>query len=116
MKTLGINGENLAVTFLKEKGYRIITRNYKSCIGEIDIIAQDGNTIVFIEVKTRAAELFGQPFEAVNKKKQHKMKNVALLYMKKYGRNFPARFDVVSIFYRANGMKEIEHIIDAFEV
>src|SRR4030065_2246295 len=116
MKTLGINGENLAVTFLKEKGYRIITRNYKSCIGEIDIIARDGNTIVFIEVKTRATELFGQPFEAVNRKKQHKMKNVALLYMKKYERNFPARFDVVSIFYRANGMKEIDHIIDAFEV
>jgi len=116
MKTLGIKGENLAVLLLKEKGYRIIARNYKTCIGEIDIIAQDGNTIVFIEVKTRADELFGQPFEAVNKKKRHKMKNVALLYMKKYERNSPVRFDVISIFYRANGKKEIDHIMDAFEV
>lgn len=116
MKILGIKGENLAVTFLKEKGYRIIARNYKTGIGEIDIIAQDGNTMVFIEVKTRADEMFGQPFEAVNRKKRYKMKNVALLYMKRYGKNFPARFDVVSIFSRANGKKEIEHIIDAFEV
>lgn len=116
MKILGIKGENLAVTFLKEKGYRIIARNYKTYIGEIDIIAQDGNTMVFIEVKTRADELFGQPFEAVNRKKRHKMKNVALLYMKRHERNFPVRFDVISIFYRENGKKEIEHIMDAFEV
>lgn len=115
MKILGIKGENLAVTFLKEKGYRIIARNYKTYIGEIDIIAQDGNTMVFIEVKTRADELFGQPFEAVNRKKRHKMKNVALLYMKRHERNFPVRFDVISIFYRENGKKEIEHIMDAFE-
>lgn len=116
MKVLGIKGENLAVTFLKEKGYRIIARNYRTSLGEIDVIAQDGNTLVFIEVKTRTDELFGRPFEAVNKKKRHKMKNVALLYMKRYERNFPVRFDVVSIFYKANGKKEIEHIMDAFEV
>ena len=116
MKVLGIKGENLAVTFLKEKGYRIIARNYRTSMGEIDVIAQDGNTLVFIEVKTRTDELFGQPFEAVNKKKRHKMKNVALLYMKRHERNFPVRFDVVSIFYKANGKKEIEHIMDAFEV
>ena len=116
MKVLGIKGENLAVTFLKEKGYRIIARNYRTSLGEIDVIAQDGNTLVFIEVKTRTDELFGQPFEAVNKKKRHKMKNVALLYMKRHERNFPVRFDVVSIFYKANGKKEIEHIMDAFEV
>jgi len=116
MKVLGIKGENLAVTFLKEKGYRIIARNYRTSLGEIDVIAQDGNTLVFIEVKTRTDELFGRPFEAVNKKKRHKMKNVALLYMKRHERNFPVRFDVVSIFYKANGKKEIEHIMDAFEV
>jgi len=116
MKVLGIKGENLAVKFLKEKGYRIIARNYKTPIGEIDIIAQDGNTIVFIEVKTRTDEFFGQPFEAVNKRKRQKLKNVALLYLKRHGREFPVRFDVLSIFYRENGKKEIEHIKDAFEV
>ena len=116
MKVLGIKGENLAVTFLKKKGYRIIARNYKTFLGEVDIIAQDGNTIVFTEVKTRTDELFGRPFEAVNKKKRHKMKNVALLYMKGIQRNVSVRFDVISIFCRENGEKEIEHIIDAFEV
>jgi len=52
----------------------------------------------------------------VNKKKRHKMKNVALLYMKGIERNVAVRFDVISIFYRENGEKEIEHIMDAFEV
>jgi putative endonuclease len=116
MKVLGIKGENLAVKFLKEKGYRIIERNYKTPIGEIDIIAQDGNTIVFIEVKTRTDEFFGQPFEAVNKKKRRKLKNVALLYLKRHVREFSVRFDVLSIFYRENGKSEINHIKDAFEV
>ncbi|MFH0933017.1 MAG: YraN family protein [Nitrospirota bacterium] len=116
MKVLGIKGENLAVKFLKEKGYRIIARNYKTPIGEIDIIAQDGTTTVFIEVKTRTDEFFGQPFEAVNKRKRQKLKNVALFYLKRHERAFPVRFDVLSIFYRENGKKEIEHIKDAFEV
>lgn len=70
MKVLGIEGENAAAKFLEKKGYRIISRNYKTHIGEIDIIAQDGNTIVFVEVKTRGNESFGKPFEAVNKRKR----------------------------------------------
>lgn len=116
MKVLGIEGENVAVKFLEKKGYRIITRNYKTRIGEIDIIAQDGDTIVFVEVKTRGDESFGKPFEAVNKRKRQKLKNLALLYLKKQGREFPVRFDVLSIFCRDNRNKEIEHIKDAFEV
>lgn len=116
MKVLGIEGENIAVKFLEKKGYRIIRRNYKTHIGEIDIIAQDGDTIVFVEVKTRGNELFGKPFEAVNKRKRQKLKNLALLYLKKQGREFPVRFDVLSIFCSDKGNKEIEHIKDAFEV
>jgi putative endonuclease len=116
MKVLGIEGENVAVKFLEKKGYRIIRRNYKTHIGEIDIIAQDGNTIVFVEVKTRGNESFGKPFEAVNKRKRQKLKNLALLYLKNQGREFPVRFDVLSIFCSDKGKKEIEHIKDAFEV
>jgi len=116
MKALGIKGETLAVKFLKGEGYKIITRNYKTSIGEIDIIAKDKDTIVFVEVKTRSDEFFGQPFEAVNKRKRQKMKNLALLYLKKQKKEFPVRFDVLSIFYRDNGKREIEHIKDAFEV
>lgn len=115
MESLGTKGEDLAIKFLKKKGYRIIARNYKTFIGEIDIIAEDGNTTVFIEVKTRTDDSFGYPFEAVNKRKRKKLKNLALLYLKKKGEESPVRFDVLSIFYMDNGKKEIEHIKDAFE-
>jgi putative endonuclease len=116
MRVLGSEGEHLAVKFLKKRGYKIIARNYKTPIGEIDIIAEDGDTIVFVEVKTRTDDSFGQPFEAVNRRKRQKMKNLALLYLKKQGKESPVRFDILSIFYMNNGNKEIEHIKDAFEV
>ncbi len=116
MKPLGSEGEDLAVRFLQKKGYRIVARNYKTPVGEIDIIARDGDTIVFIEVKTRTDISFGYPFEAVNKRKRQKLKNLALLYLKRQGKESPVRFDVLSIFYMDNGKKDIEHIKDAFEV
>jgi putative endonuclease len=116
MKALGIEGEELAVKFLKKKGYKIIAKNHKNYVGEIDIIAKDGETVVFVEVKTRADDSFGYPFEAVHRRKIQKLKNLALLYLKKQGKELPVRFDVLSIFCMDNGKKEIEHIKDAFEV
>jgi putative endonuclease len=116
MKPLGSEGEDLAVRFLQKKGYRIVARNYKTPVGEIDIIARDSDTIVFIEVKTRTDISFGYPFEAVNKRKRQKLKNLALLYLKRQGKESPVRFDVISIFCMDNGKKDIEHIKDAFEV
>lgn len=118
MKTsaLGSEGEEVAVRFLKKKGYDIIARNYKTPIGEIDIIARDGDTIVFVEVKTRTNDIFGYPFEAVNQNKRRKLKNLALLYLKKQRKEFHVRFDVISIFRGQDNHKELEHIIDAFEV
>jgi putative endonuclease len=116
MTTLGSEGEDLAIQFLRRKGYRIISRNYKNYIGEIDIIAQDGETVVFIEVKTRANDSFGSPFEAVHRKKRQKLRNLALLYLKKQGEELPVRFDVLSITCTKNGNMEIDHIQDAFEV
>ncbi|MEW6002079.1 MAG: YraN family protein [Nitrospirota bacterium] len=116
MKALGNRGEELAVKFLKKRGYRIIERNYKTPLGEIDIIARDGNKIVFAEVKTRTNDSFGHPFEAVNARKRKKMKNLALLYLKKCGEESPLRFDVLSIFCTKDGREQIEHLKDAFEV
>ena len=116
MKALGNKGEDLAVIFLQKKGYKIIAKNYKNYVGEIDIIARDGETTVFIEVKTRANDSFGYPFEAVHSRKRLKLRNLALLYMKKQGEEIPIRFDVLSIMYTDNGQKHIEHIKDAFEV
>jgi len=115
MKPLGSKGESIAARFLSEKGYAIIAYNYKTRIGEIDIIAKDGETIVFVEVKTREDDAFAAPFESVNAAKRQKMKNVASLYLQKQSKEFPARFDVISITCRQNGKRSIHHIMDAFE-
>lgn len=112
---LGEMGEGLAVTFLKKKGYKLITQNFKTRIGEIDIIARDGDTLVFVEVKTRESIAYGKPFEAVDYFKKRKIANVALLYLKKLKEIPPCRFDVVSIFFD-QGRPECELIRDAFEV
>lgn len=116
MRILGQKGESLAVQFLQTKGYKIISKNFKTFLGEIDIIAQDGETIVFIEVKTRANDSFGYPFESVHDRKRRKLRDLALLYLKRQGKEPPVRFDVLSIMYREGGTQEIEHIKDAFEV
>ncbi len=115
MNTLGREGEGLAVSFLRKQGYRIIKKNYRTPFGEIDIIAQDGEVVVFVEVKTRSGDAFGPPFEAVDRRKREKIRNVALSYLKKIRKEPAARFDVLSI--DLDGRREkIEHIKDAFEV
>jgi putative endonuclease len=114
MRLTGIKGEELAVTFLKRKGYRILQRNFKTPVGEIDIIAEEGNTLVFVEVKTRTDDSFGHPFEAVDFRKKEKLRKVALSYLKQCKKELPSRFDVLSI-EMDRGKSRIEHIIDAFE-
>lgn len=115
MNPLGKEGEELAVRFLKRKGYGVLEKNYRTPFGEIDIIARDGDSLVFIEVKARRDDTFGSPFEAVNSRKREKIRKVALSYMKKLRKEVPARFDVLSIRYE-NGERKIDHIRDAFEV
>lgn len=115
MNRLGREGEEAAISFLSRKGYAIIEKNYRTPFGEVDIIAQDRGTIVFVEVKTRAGQSFGQPFEAVGPRKRETMKRVALSFMKKLKKECPARFDVLSISF-VNGRYHLEHIADAFEV
>ena len=95
---LGRTGECLAAGFLKKRGYRILERNYRTPLGEIDIIAQERQTLVFVEVKTRRSCYFGDPKAAVTFAKQKKISRVALCYLKTTGQmNTRARFDVVSI-------------------
>ena len=113
IKTLGSRGEDIAADFLEKKGYKIIRRNYKTPLGEADIIVKDNNTVVFVEVKTRTSDAFGRPFEAVNYRKQEKFKKIALYYLKHNKIESPVRFDVVSIISQ-NGKNEVNHIIEAF--
>ena len=112
---LGQRGEGVALSFLKEKGYEIIERNFKTPLGEIDIIARDRGTLVFVEVKTRESIEFGLPFESVTRKKRHRIAGVALSYLKRYDDLPPCRFDVLSICY-LDGNPEFMLIKDAFEV
>ena len=100
---LGKKGEEIAAAFLKKSGYRIKERNYRSPLGEIDIIATEKKTIVFVEVKTRSSTFFGHPSHAVGKHKQRQLIKTALYYLaeKRLERN-PARFDVVSIIHSGN--------------
>ena len=109
-KIEGVGGEIKAVDFLKEKGYNIIETNYTNKLGEIDIIALDGKTLVFVEIKCRSTLAFGRPCEAVDLKKQQKIRKVAELYLLIKGKYYSdCRFDVIEILG-----DEINHIKNAF--
>ncbi len=111
-KLLGKLGEGKAEKYLKKKGYKILERNYKNKIGEVDLIAQDGEYLVFIEVKTRSSEKYGMPSEAVNREKQRKYGLLAKSYLSFNDKlDSPVRFDVIEI-----ENNEINHILDAFWV
>lgn len=114
--SLGKLGEDLARERLKDLGYSILRTNYRCSLGEIDLVARDGDVLVFVEIKTRKNESPGQAKEAVSRRKQSKLSKVALAYMKSndlWGSK--ARFDVVAIGL-IDGKKEIEIIKDAFEL
>lgn len=112
---IGKSGEEAAVGFLRKRRYKIIQRNYKNKLGEIDIIAKDGDTLCFIEVKTRSSFKFGYPQEAVTLTKQKKINKVALSYLKQYNLlNIPARFDIISVVLNSQNKFDIEIIQDAF--
>ncbi len=114
---LGQKGEDIAVGFLERAGYKVLDRNFRCRNGEIDIIALDGKSIVFVEVKTRNKENFGPPKLAVNWRKQKQLIKVALTYLKqKRLMDRPARFDVVGIIIRGDKEEEIELVKDAFGV
>lgn len=113
----GTRAEVLARNYLSLKGYKIIVCNYRSRLGEIDIIAKDRGTIVFVEVKARSSLRFGNPKWAVTYRKQKKLSILALEYLKSTGRSCTkARFDVVAIVNHPKSVPEIELIKNAFDL
>ena len=115
-KEQGRSGEDLAQDYLRKQGYKIIERNYHCRYGEIDLIARDGETLVFVEVKSRRSTAFGTPEEAVGAAKQKKISIVALWYLAERNiHDTAARFDVVSILLTGRSRK-IELIRDAFDL
>ena len=114
---LGKEGEKRAEELLRYKGYKIIARNVRFSIGEIDLIAQVEKTIIFIEVKTRKSAEYCHPREVVDKKKRQKIKQMALRYYrnKKYAKmGFAIRFDIITLIWPEGEEPKIEHFVDAF--
>ena len=116
-RSLGNYGEYLAGQYLRSKGYLILEKNFRNKLGEIDLIARDGKTICFVEVKTRQSLQQGQPYEAVTPWKVRKLSQMATFYLKhKYhSLEIPSRFDVISILQDKEGACHIEHIKNAFD-
>lgn len=113
---LGAFGEELALKKIKRLGYRSILRNYRCPLGEVDLIARDGDTLVFIEIKTRKGKPVGYAKEAVNERKRRQLSKVALSYMKsQHCCDTKARFDVIAISL-GQGEPEIEVIKNAFDL
>jgi putative endonuclease len=116
-KTLGQRGEAAAARFLKRRGYKIVARSDRLEPGELDLVAVDGRTIVFVEVKTRQTADLGHPAEAVDAAKQRRLTRLAVTYLKRHRLlDYPARFDVVAVTW-PDGQRRplIEHFPNAFD-
>ena len=114
-RDIGKEGEDIAAKYLKEKGFEIIARNYHYSHGEIDIIANDKNQLVFVEVKTRLNLEYGEPEYAINPKKIKQIKKMAELYLfDKEIEEADCRFDVVAILLGNSSNPTITHYENAF--
>jgi putative endonuclease len=113
-RQLGDHGEDLAAAALKQQGYKILERNYVTPLGEIDLIARQGKTLVVVEVKTRRSASFGAPQDAVHPGKQGRLRRLAECYLKaKRLTGTPVRFDVVAVIL-AGDEPQVEIIPSAF--
>ncbi len=112
-KQKGDKGESLAASFLENKGYQLVARNWRYERLELDLIASKDNQIIFIEVKTRYSNTYGEPWEAVNKAKRKKICAGADAYIQQHDIHQEPRFDIISIIHN-DGQTEIEHIENAF--
>ncbi|MHB8093596.1 MAG: YraN family protein [Candidatus Aminicenantales bacterium] len=114
-RALGLKGEAIALAALRKKKYAVVETGYRLFRGEIDIIAYDGTTLVFVEVKTRAGTEFGLPEDAVTPAKQSQIKRIARGYLAAKGlEDADCRFDVVAILFADDGRWTITHFEDAF--
>ena len=113
---VGKKGEELALRHLKKLGYRIVELNYRCPLGEVDIVAREGDTLVFVEVKTRRDRSYGLPRDAVGFQKRFQLSKVAQYFLKvKRAEHMSARFDVMEVKIEKDGPR-IELLKNAFEL
>jgi putative endonuclease len=111
---LGQWGEQQAVDLLQSEGLQVLARNWRVREGEIDIVARDGRTVVFCEVKTRSSAACGAPAEAVTAAKARRLRRLALLWLAEHPGGDLIRFDVVSVTRQNRGPALVEHLVGAF--
>ncbi len=115
--TLGAWGEQQAVEYFRHLGMKIVERNFRTPVGEIDIIVKNRHFIIFVEVKTRRSTAFGTPQEAVGPHKQRQILRTAQWYLQNHSKlKLQPRFDVVAILCQSNTAPQITHIEDAFSL
>lgn len=110
----GKKGEALARRYLEALDWKILEENWRTGRAEIDLIAMDGEVLVFVEVKTRRTTTYGAPEEGVSERKMDLMAQAAGIYMEQIGHDWEIRFDVISIYWPAGGAPQINHLRDAF--
>ncbi len=119
-KDIGSTGEKAACRYLKKQGYKILACNYAhftgKMVGEIDIVAQKGETVSFVEVKTRKSEDFGLPCEAVTKNKQQKMIRTAYTYINEHHLDANYSFDIIEVLHNEKKVVSLRHIPNAFSL
>ena len=117
LDSLGNRGEAVAAQFLERLGYRILERQMRGRFGELDLVALDGDIVVFVEVKTRATTSAGHPTEAITTAKQRKITQSALAYLKRRGwLERRARIDVISVLWaNTSSEPQLQHYINAFD-
>ena len=114
-KITGVKGEEEAARFLTRCGYAILEKNVRTRVGEIDLVAKEGKTLVFVEVKTRAGHGFGLPQESVDAKKIRKLRQLALYYLKMQPHRGQVRFDVVGLTVSDGRLVRVDHIKNAID-
>src|SRR5207244_8757814 len=114
----GARGEKLACRFLKRSGYKVLLRNFRGRSGgEIDVVCRDGDTLVFVEVKTRTREDFGRPFEAVDRDQQQRIARGGLAWLRLLGDpDILFRFDVVEVVIAEGAEPRLEILRNAFSL
>jgi putative endonuclease len=111
--TLGRKGEDLAASYLQRKGFRILARNFRTRLGEIDLVCRDKATVVFVEVKTRLSDDYADPADSVTARKRVKLRRLAELYLvTRHLEGSDARFDVLGI--TLGPRPQFEHLVGAF--
>ncbi len=113
-QTIGNAGEKYIEQYIKNKGFIISARNYRTKYGEIDIIAEDNDTIIFVEVKTRSYKSKVRPYEYVDIHKQRKICVTANIYLQRNGYGLQPRFDVAEVFTAENGEMCLNYFENAF--